>query len=80
MNYDQMTISEMEEIYIKLGKEIEKRRNAELKEDWKKLVEQIQLFIKRHREIKVINEINEKDCIDWETNFDDPGMIYLSRF
>lgn len=27
MNYDQMTISEMEEIYYKLGEEIEKRRN-----------------------------------------------------
>ena len=31
MNYDQMTISEMEEIYIKLGREIEKRRNAEMR-------------------------------------------------
>lgn len=34
MNYDQMTISEMEEIYNRLGKEIEKRRDAEAREDW----------------------------------------------
>ena len=79
MNYEQMTISEIEEIYIKLGKEIEKRRNAEKRADWKKLVEQIQLFIERHGKISVINEINEEDCIDGETNFGDPGMIYLSR-
>lgn len=80
MNYDQMTISEMEEIYIKLGKEIEKRRNAEFREDWKKLTEQIQLFIERHGEISVIDEINEEDCIDCEANFDDPGVIYLPRY
>lgn len=79
MNYDQMTISEMEEIYIKLGKEIEKRRDAGMREDWKKLVEQIQLFIERHGKISIINEINEEDYIDCETDFCDPGMIYLSR-
>lgn len=79
MNYDQMTISEMEEIYNKLGKEIEKRRNAEFREDWKKLVKQIQLFIERHGTISVINEIDEEDCIDCEANFGDPGMIYLPR-
>ena len=33
MNYDQMTIAEMEEIYRKLREEIEKRRNAEMRED-----------------------------------------------
>ena len=59
MNYDQMTIIEMEEIYSKLGKEIEKRRDAEMREDWKKLVGQIRLFITHHREISVINEIDE---------------------
>lgn len=78
MNYDQMTISEMEEIYIKLGKEIEKRRNSEKKEDWKKLVEQIQLFIEHHGAISVIDEINEEDYIDCEANFGNPGTIYLS--
>lgn len=79
MNYDQMTISEMEEIYRRLGEEIEKRRDAELREDWRKLVSQIQLFIERHGRISVINEINEEDCINCEAEFDDPGMIYLSR-
>ena len=79
MNYDQMTISEMEEIYIKLGKEIEKRRNAELKEDWKKLVEQIRLFIERHGEIVMVDETNEEHCVDCETNFDYLGMIYLPK-
>ena len=80
MNYDQMTIFEMEEIYIKLGKEIEKRRNAELREDWKKLTEQIQLFIERHGEISVIDEMNEENCIDCEADFDDPGVIHLPRY
>lgn len=79
MNYDQMTISEMEEIYRQLGKEIYKRKDAEMREDWKKLVEQIQLFIERHGEISVIDVINGEDCIDCEVNFGDPGMIYLSR-
>lgn len=79
MNSDQMTISEMEEIYIKLGEEIEKRRNAEKREDWKKLVEQIQLFIERHGPIRVINAINEEDYIDCEMNFGDLGLIYLSK-
>lgn len=79
MNYDQMTIAEMEEIYRKLGEEIEKRRDAEMREDWKKLVGQIRLFITHHGEISVINEIDEEDCIDLGANFEEPGMIYLSR-
>lgn len=78
--YDHMTISEMEEVYIKLGEEIAKRRDAELRDDWKKVVEQIQLFIKRYGTISVINEIDEENCINCEANFDDPGMIYLPRF
>ena len=80
MNYDQMTISEMEAIYIKLGKEIEKRRNAEKREDWKKLVGQIRLFITHHGEISVINEIDEENCINLGANFEEPGMIYLPKY
>ena len=80
MNYDQMTISEMEEIYNKLGKEIEKRRDAQRREDWKKLVDQIQLFIKCHGEIIVTNEMYEEDCIDLGANFEEPGMICLPRY
>ena len=80
MNYDQMTISEMEEIYSKLGKEIEKRRDAEMREEWKKLVGQIRLFITHHGEISVINEIDEEDCINLGSNFEEPGMIYLPRY
>ena len=80
MNYDQMTIAEMEEIYRKLGEEIEKRRDAEMREDWKKLVGQIRLFITHHGEISVINEIDEEDCIDLDANFEEPGMIYLPKY
>ena len=80
MNYDQMTITEMEEIYSRLGKEIEKRRDAEMREDWKKLVGQIRLFITRHREISLINEVDEEDCINLGANFEEPGMIYLPRY
>lgn len=76
MNYDQMTISEMEEIYIKLGTEIEKRRNAEMREDWKKLVGQIRLFITRHGEISVIDEIDVETFVDLDSGFDIPGTIY----
>lgn len=49
MNYDQMTISEMEEIYIKLGREIQRRKEIEKAENWKKLVEQIQLSLRAPR-------------------------------
>lgn len=77
MNYDQMTISEMEEIYRRLGEEIEKRRDAEMREDWKKLTDQMLLFIKRHGSFSVINELGGEDCIDCEADFDDPGIIYL---
>lgn len=80
MNFDQMTISEMEEIYSKLGKEIEKRRDAEMREDWMKLVSQIRLFVTHHRAISVINEIDEEDCINLGANFEEPGMIYLPRY
>lgn len=80
MNYDQMTIAEMEEIYSKLGKEIEKRRDAEMREDWMKLVSQIRLFVTHHRTISVINEIDEEDCINLGANFEEPGMIYLPRY
>lgn len=76
MNYDQMTISEMEKIYSRLGEEIEKRRDAELKEDWKKLVGQIRLFIIHHGGISVINEIEEETFVDLDSGFDIPGTIY----
>lgn len=79
MNYDQMTISELEEIYIKLGREIEKRRNAEKREDWKKLVEQIQLFIERHGPIGMLNEDDKLFYVDSNIDCTVPGMIYLSR-
>ena len=76
MNYDQMTISEMEEIYRKLGEEIEKRRDAEMREDWKKLVGQIRLFLTHHGEISVINEIDEETFVNLDSGFDIPGTIY----
>lgn len=49
MNYDQITTSEMEEIYIKLGQEIKRRKEIEKAENWKKLVEQIQLSLRASR-------------------------------
>ena len=76
MNYDQMTTSEMEEIYRKLGEEIEKRRDAEMREDWKKLVGQIRLFVTHHGEISVINEIDEETFVNLDSGFDIPGTIY----
>lgn len=69
MNYDQMTISEMEEIYNKLGKEIEKRRDAERRGDWKKLVEQIRLFIKRHGPIDIQDAEGRLFYVDSVTDF-----------
>ena len=69
MNYDQMTISEMEEIYIRLGKEIEKRRDTELREDWKKLVGQIRLFIERHGPIDIQDKEGRLFYVDSVTDF-----------
>ena len=80
MNYDQMTISEMEEIYNKLGKEIARRKDTEKAEDWKKLIEQIRLFIKRHGLIDIQNEYGRLSYIDSDTNFSEPGMIYISGY
>ena len=69
MNYDQMTISEMEEIYRRLAKEIEKRRDAELREDWRKLAGQIQLFIERHGPIDIQDKEGKLFYIDSVTDF-----------
>ena len=69
MNYDQMTISEMEEIYSKLGKEIEKRRGAEMREDWEKLLDQIRLFIDRHGPIDIQDKEGKLFYIDSVTDF-----------
>ena len=80
MNYDQMTISEMEEIYIKLGKEIARRKDAERSEDWKKLVEQIRLFIKRYGLIDIQNENGRLFYIGTDTDYTEPGMIYISEY
>ena len=80
MNSDQMTISEMEEIYTKLGKEIEKRRDAEAREIWKKLVEQIQLFIKCHGFIDIQDEEDRLSYIDSDTDFSELGVIYISKY
>lgn len=78
--YDQMTISEMEEIYIKLGKEIEKRRNAEMREDWRKLVRQIQLFTECYGLIDVQDEKGKLCFIVSDTDFSKPGVIYISEY
>ena len=69
MNYDQMTISEMEEIYSKLGEEIEKRREAEMREDWKKLVGQIRLFITHHGPIDIQDAEGRLFYVDSVTDF-----------
>lgn len=80
MNYDQMTISEMEEIYSKLGKEIEKRRDAEIREDWKKLVGQIRLFIKCHGLIDIQDKEGKLFYVDSDTDFSEFGVIYISSY
>lgn len=80
MNYDLMTISEMEEIYNKLGKEIARRKDTEKAEDWKKLVEQIRLFIKRHGLIDIQNEYGRLSYIDSDTDCTVPGMINISGY
>ena len=75
MNYDQMTIAEMEEIQIRLEKEIEKRR-----EDWKKLVDQIRLFTERHGLIAMQDEEGRLFYVDSNTDFSEFGLIYISGF
>lgn len=80
MNYDQMTISEMEEIYSKLGKEIEKRRDAQRREDWKKLVDQIQLFIEHRGFIDIQDEKGKLFYVDSDTDFSEFGVIYISGY
>ena len=80
MNYDQMTISEMEELYNRLGKEIEKRRDAEVREEWKKLVDQIQLFIKCHGLIDIQDEEGRLFYVDSDTDFSEFGVIYVSNY
>lgn len=69
MNYDQMTTSEMEEIYRRLGEEIEKRRDAEVREDWRKLLDQIRLFIERHGPIDIQDKEGKLFYIDSVTDF-----------
>lgn len=80
MNYDQMTISEMEEICVKLREEIEKRRNAEIREDWKKLIEQIQLFTERYGLIDVKDEEGKMFYVVSDTDFNELGVIYISEY
>lgn len=80
MNYNQMTISEMEELYNRLGKEIEKRRAAEEREDWRKLLDQIRLFIERHGPIDIQDEEGKLFYIDSDTDFGELGMIYISAY
>lgn len=69
MNYDQMTISEMEEVYRRLGEEIDKRRNAEGREDWRKLIDQIRLFIERHGPIDIQDKEGRLFYVDSVTDF-----------
>lgn len=80
MNYDQMTISEMEEICTKLKKEIEKRRDAEMREDWKRLVEQIQFFTVRYGLIDVKDEKGNLSYIVSDTDFNELGVIHISEY
>ena len=80
MNYDQMTISEMEEVYSRLGKEIEKHRAAEEREVWEKLAGQIQLFIERHGPIDVQNEEGRLFYVDSDTDLSELGVIYISGY
>lgn len=80
MNYDQMTISEMEEICTKLKEEIEKRKNAEMRKDWKRLVEQIQFFTVRYGLIDVKDEKGNLSYIVSDTDFNELGVIHISEY
>lgn len=80
MNYDQMTISEMEEICTKLKEEIEKRRNAEMRGDWKRLVEQIQFFTVRYGLIDVKDEKGNLSYIVSDMDFNELGVIHISEY
>ena len=80
MNYDQMTISEMEEIYSRLGEEIEKRREAEAREDWNKLANQIRLFIERHGPIDIQHGGYRLFYVDSDTDLSELGVIYISEY
>ena len=80
MNYDQMTIPEMEEIYSRLGEEIEKRRNAEMRKDWKNLIEQIQFFTVRYGLIDVQDEKGNLFYIVSDTDFNELGVIHISEY
>ena len=80
MDYDQMTITEMEEIYSKLGKEIEKRKEAEMGEDWRKLANQIRLFIERHGLIDIQDGTGRLFYVDSDTDLSELGVIYISAY
>ena len=80
MNYDLMPTSELEEIYNRLGEEIEKRRDAKMREDWKKLVDQIRLFIERHGLIDIQDEEGRLFYVNSDTNFSELGVIYISGY
>ena len=80
MNYDQMTISEMEEIWAKLKEEIEKRRNAVMRGDWEKLVEQIQFFTMHYGLIDVRDEKGNLFYIVSDTDFNELGMIHIAEY
>ena len=69
MNYDQMTLSEMEEIWAQLKEEIEKRRNVVMREDWRKLIDQIRLFIERHGPIDIQDKEGRLFYVDSVTDF-----------
>ena len=80
MNYDQMTLSEMEEIWAKLKEEIEKRRNAVMRGDWEKLIEQIQFFTMRYGLIDVRDEKGNLFYIVSDTDFNELGVIHISEY
>lgn len=78
MNYDQVPTFALEGLYNELGKEIEKRRDAEAREVWEKLVEQIRLFIKCHGFIQIQAEEGKLFYIDSSSDFSDFSMIHIS--
>ena len=80
MNYDQMPTSELEELYNELGKEIEKRKEAETREDWRKLANQIRLFIERHGLIDIQDGTGRLFYVDSDTDLSELGVIYISAY
>lgn len=74
--FSELTTEELENLCRNANRELTSRREQERKEDWKKVVDILQFYIKKYGEIIIDCEHDADVALDSDTTFPEVGTIH----